>query len=516
MASSKDSATRNLFISVLWIGIIICLAVAWKFFVVPENQKKLADETGSEGRYRHRITFSLDSFSGYAVLRSKKFAQLLAKEECKVVIQDDKADYNQRIRALKSGASQFAVFTVDSWITAGERLGEYPGTILLMIDESRGADALICQAGSFNSIQDLNQSDVKLQLTPNSPSEFFARVMLSHFNLDKLSTNWQTANGAADVYQKVINDNGGKTAYVLWEPWISKAVRSGGAKILLDSSKLKGYILDVLVVNRRFLKENPLLVNKIVKAYFTAGWQYASQNDGLVNLVVEDGARGGEKIESTEANQVTQGILWKNTLENYAHFGILASSDRGGLGHIEDLIQNIMDVLIETGAVTADPLKGDYSSLYYDTILKELHGENFHPSLLSGGKAETIRSGVRLKPLSEAEWQKIVPVGEMKIPSLSFGRGGARIHLGSQRQLKKIAKNLSSWPQYYLIVRGHARNVGDPEANLLLAKSRATAVLEFLETEGISKNRLRIETTSLDQRGGKQQSVSFVLGQLPY
>ena len=104
----------------------------------------------------------------------------------------------------------------------------------------------------------------------------------------------------------------------------------------------------------------------------------------------------------------------------------------------------------------------------------------------------------------------------MRVQPLSFARGTARINIQSRRELTDLAKRLEAWPQYYLTVIGHARAVGDPEANRKLAAERAAAAISFLRSAGVHENRMRAKAVTLPGRGGEAQSVSFVVGQMPY
>src|SRR5262249_50627070 len=151
--------------------------------------------------------------------------------------------------------------------------------------------------------------------------------------------------------------------------YVSKALQKQGAQVLLDSSKLKGYIVDVLVAEREFLRDHPELVRAVVEAHCRAAYACGQSADGFVKLVMEDARRsGGESLDEAQAKQVVQGIQWKNTLENYAHFG-LSPSAPSEVTHLEDMIANIIDVLVKTRALAKDPLPGKQNTLYYGQIL---------------------------------------------------------------------------------------------------------------------------------------------------
>src|SRR4029453_1067165 len=122
----------------------------------PQLAKKLKDATGSASHYKDELVLAADSFSGYCVLRSEVFKQELRDRGIKLRVEDDKADYTARLDALRAGKVQLAAFTIDSLITAGARAGDFPATIVLVIDETQGADAIVAYEKAVGSIQDLN------------------------------------------------------------------------------------------------------------------------------------------------------------------------------------------------------------------------------------------------------------------------------------------------------------------------------------------------------------------------
>jgi len=312
---------------------------------------------------------------------------------------------------------------------------------------------------------------------------------------------------------------------VLWEPYVSKAV-ADGAQVLLDSSKLKGYIVDVLVARRKFLRENPELVRCAVGAYLRAAHSAERSSGGMAELVLEDSrTAGGERLDRAQAEKLVGGIHWKNTLENYAHFGLASSAESGGAQHLEDMVANITTVLMKTGALKADPLAGKASTLFYDAVLKDLKAEGFHPArrlaVVEGmgpapGEMGAVRGEAELGKLRDEQWRTLAPVGEMKMEPIAFARGTARINLQSQRELARLANLLKSLPRYYLAVIGHARAEGDPEANRKLARERAEEAVKILVAEGLAPSRVRAEADQPSDRDGSAQSVSFRVGQMPY
>jgi len=521
-------SSRGLLIAaIIWLVILAMLAVAYRFLVHPALVRKLKHETGSESRYHHQVNLALDSFSGYAILRSPRVRDQLARQGIKLDFEDDGADYIARIKALRAGKAQMAVFTIDSYLTAGVAIGDFPGSIVLIIDESAGADAIVAYKEGVSSLGDLNRGDARIVLTPASPSEFLARVALAHFNLPDISKKWMIkADGAEAVYNRFRTAKHSEPrAYVLWAPYVSRALEESGAITLLDSSRLRGYIVDVLVARREFLRENPRIVMAVVEAYLRAAYQY-QHGDDLVNLLVQDAEESGVRgIGKKQARELAKRIAWRNTIENYMYFGLTPLAGQDGMQHIEDMVLRINDVLLKTGAYEKDPLDGKAHILYYDGILRDLKDARFHPgrmiNILSDDTGadevfEQVHDEVAVPALNDQAWDNLVEVGEMRAPPISFGRGNARLSLGGRRGLEALAGTLRSFPQYYVWVIGHARAEGDPEANLALAQSRAKAAADYLVSQGIPPQRLRVEAAQPAGRAGEAQSVSFMIGQEPY
>ena len=409
-------------------------------------------------------------------------------------------------------------------MAAGARAGHFPGSIVLIIDETHGGDAILAKTNLVSSLQALDDPNARIVLTPNSPSEFLARVVLAHFSLPDLPEDWRIpADNAQEVLRQARAYQGmEKRAFVLWEPYVSQAVNRYGYQILLDSSKLKGYIVDVLIARRDFLRDHPQRVSVVVKAYLRAAYHFHQQPEGMRQLIQTDAAQsgGGGRLDDAQAQNVVQGIQWKNTLENFAHFGLAGATEQQ---HIEDIIINIVDVLVKTKAVERDPLEGRHHTLFYRQILAELKDEGFHPakninliSDLGAELEETVRITAEAPALSEAQWAQLRPVGELKIRPIVFVRGSNKISLTSKRDLSETAKKLKTFPEFYLRVIGQTRAEGDAEANRRLAEQRAQAVAQYLAEAGLGGQRIRTEAMPSQNQAGAAQSVRFIVGQLPY
>ncbi|MDO8598755.1 MAG: OmpA family protein [bacterium] len=515
---------KIVFFALFWLAIIGGSAAAYKFWWVPRQHATLTTETGSEATYKHEIQFRLDGFSGYAVFRSPAMKKLLREQGIKLELEDDKADYTARMQALRDGKADLAVLTIDSELKAGVLLGgEMPASLVMVIDQTKGADAVVAYAAGLGKLEDLNHPDARFVFTPNSPSEFLARVVVGQLSLPRLPEKWyEEANGAEDVLAKLkAADAKARIAYVLWEPQLSEALKVSGVRQLFGSGQCTNCVVDVLVARREFLAEHPDLVRAVIENYFRALHSYTESPSGLAELIAEDAKVLGSPLAPDQVQRLVAGIEFKGVKDNYVHFGL--EPPMTGVQSLEDIFEYIGKILTQTGAIAANPYKGQASRLYYDAIIRKLQEEGFHP-----GKKQEIVSGFgpgaadlaaahaaeELPALADADWAKLAPVGTARVPPIGFRRGTAEISELSQADLDALAQQLGTWSTYYIRAMGEARAEGDAAANAKLATDRAAAVVAYLTSKGVSVNRLRPESAKASADGAAE--VSFVLLQKNY
>lgn len=498
---------QNRRIVLFTIAIVVIAGIGvgmWKLlgalFFEPNKQEKILESTGSETPYKADIFIGGDPFSGYAPLREAM--NTLRSRGIRAHWVDDGADYNVRIQRLKEKKIGFAVFDISSLIKASANIGELPGTILFVIDESFGADGVVAYKNTYPTLSAINSPDTRVVLVPDSPSETFIRSAMADMNLSRLSSSWVRMSNQKEVYDRFMSGEGKQEVYVLWEPYLSMALQHPSAVLLTDTSKRRGIIVYILVVNREYLLDNTSLVAEVVEHYFTT--LYSLNTSGrLTTLLVEDASNWGEKITPEQAATIAKKVSWRNTVENFAHFGLTSAS---GLLHIEDMCSGVMRVLLETGSIAKDPTNGKPSLLYYRSVLQQMQSAGFHP-----GKEE-ITTTTNLAALSDEEWEKLSAIAEMKVPPLEFSRGRARLTPESEQALTSLALRLADWPSYYLEVTGETLPGGDEEANRKLAQLRAQAVRDYLISRKVAESRIRATATS----GTGSASVRFVVKLKPY
>lgn len=514
------SKGKLLAVAIIWLLIVGAGALAWRAYFAParraaeaqrekDAKEREAQERearlkggGSPSRYRHTVDFQLDAFSGYALIRSSPFERELGDKGIRLQLKDDQADYLGRIKKLQSGDADMAVFTIDALVKVCAEIGDLPATVVAVIDETTGADAIVTYRQTLANVDALNRPDMRFVLTANSPSETLARVVMTRFNLDNLAESpfveMDTVEDVVRRYEEAKPAD--PLAFVLWEPYVSQLLKNSAMQVVVDSARFPSTIVDVIVASDDFVAKNPTVVKDFVEAYLRTVYEHRERG-AMVKLVMDDARKTGAPLTEEQANKLVDGIWWKNTQENLAHLGFLPEQD---LPHLEDMIHNITDVLVSTGAIDNDPTGGNPSYLYFSKTMQELR--DFHP----GFEPESVRD-VKLPSLSDTQWEQLSTVGTARVPSLVFARGTDQLTEHSLAVLDELARKLKT-TYFYVLIRGNASRRGDLEQNKLLAERRAKAAQAHLVGQGIDPNRIR----AIGVEPSGTTSVTFVLGQPAY
>lgn len=80
-----------------------------------------------------------------------------------------------------------------------------------------------------------------------------------------------------------------------------------------------------------------------------------------------------------------------------------------------------------------------------------------------------------------------------------FATGKSDLNASSKNALSKFATSLKETPETDVTIYGHTDNTGSKEINAQLSKNRASSVASFLNSNGISSDRMTTEGKSFDE-----------------
>ncbi|HDZ9458688.1 TPA: OmpA family protein [Vibrio cholerae] len=430
------------------------------------------------------VRIGVDSWVGYYPLCSKNFKANLRNDGIRSVCEDNPS-LEERFEQLRKGEIDFAVSSVDAYLALGKKV-QYPGTIIAVIDESKGGDALLAWDDSVSSIDDLkNNPTLRVALATDSPSEQLVRSLAVHFDVSTFMQrgNWLVATESAEEAAEKLK-NHEVDAAVVWEPYVTKSLGIKGIKKILGTEDTEHLIVDVLLVNRDFAKNKPDVVRTVLEKYFDALKFYKNSPDSLVRELMKTTGLGTADVQA-----MLKGVKWIDLYSNaYDWFSTVDTIS--GNEYLISVIENDLDILSATGVLKQNPLPDENpylltQSSFIDELFRTKIGN------VPQGQSNLGKS-VKFNLLTDDQWAELREVGTLKVRKIQFSRSSSSLSLEAKRMLDEAAKDLAHYPNFRILVKGHTGNSGDPKTNKVLSQDRADAVVRYLSiTHGIEENRMK-------------------------
>jgi len=481
---------KSIALGILIVGVAVLGGL--KMFSLEQNTS-MTVATSDASSMKESIKIGVDNWVGYYLLCSKNYRTSMRNIGIRATCENDNANLDDRFSKLRSGELQFAVTTVDAYVALGKDY-KFPGTIIAVIDESKGGDALLAVEDVVSTIDDLkNNPSLRVALTPDSPSEHLVRSLAVHFDVKnfKQRGSWLVStNGSEEAAKKLLSHQ--VDAAVLWEPDVTKALQVDGIKKIIGTEDTEKLIVDVLLVNREFADNKPDVVKKVLKTYFQSLKFYKENPDNLLKELAKETGLNKSSVQS-----MLKGVQWSSLTDNaYDWFSTVGHSTNGE--YLLEAIESTLHILEETSVTQGNPLPNEnpYSitqSKFIEEVFTDLVGTSATASV-SNQKPATM------KQLSEKQWANLRDVGTLKVRKVQFSRSSSQLTLEAKRKLDQAALDLSHYPNFRILVKGHTAPQGNELANKTLSHDRAEAVTRYLKiTHGIEVNRVLAKGMGSDE-----------------
>ncbi len=469
------------------LGLALVLTLSWKL-LIPMLEERDQIKTSDSRRSVKTIVMIGDDYGGYAFNQMPQLKRQLVSRGLSLDFQMDGGAYADRLQKFKDKKADIIVLPVKEYVAHGKK-HNYPGVIVAAIAESRGADMIVGFKDKIhtNKVQDLNDSLLKIGYIPASPNEFVLDLLIEDFDLYNLKNDqgWRVEFNSPDEVYKALERQEIDFA-VLWEPLVSKATEKiPGVVKFFGSDKFRGYIIDVFVVRRDYLKKNERDVQAYFKEYFRVLNWYANHPDQQI----KDLAKVTD-LKSDQVRQMKKVIDWYDFNENQTlMFGISNDPNIPVDEGVVNCIWSSMDIMVRTGEVTEEPLKDPYRIINSSVL------EGLQPfmtrSVGSGTKGAVAREFL---PLTADEWDSLNGPGVMRSGKVGFMIGNNLLDNEGKRVVDEAVKLLMlNYGGYRVEIRGHTGSDGDEGANVKLSEEMARAVRQRLvAVHGFDPDRLRV------------------------
>jgi len=467
-------------------------------FLLPMWQDRAMKATSDARATKGTITLAMDDWVGYAPLCSDQMKTRMRQAGYIFECVNDGADYPDRMAKLRRQKVQMAVATVDSYLLNGA--GEnFPGTIVAVLDESFGGDAIIARKSRYESLDALKSAPaLKVALTPNSPSEHLAKAAAVHFDIPTLkgtAKGWQLpTDGAENAARKLLD--GEADVAVLWEPHVSRVLEKGKGDFvkLLGTEVTAKLIVDILLVNREYALNHPEVVRTLLANYFQTLKYYRDNPADLHGDIKKVTGIPGSQVEA-----MLDGVKWAGLTDNAQDwFGISSFGAMPNEGLVET-IEGAVRILVGNGDFPSSPLPDhDPYRITDSRFVADLFQSTSSAGQFTGtGTAPAIpaRAGAAapaFAALSPEGWKKLREVGTLQVRPILFQSGTATLSYEGKLELDQAAESLKHYPNFRVLIKGHTSTQGDTGANQALSLERAEAVKRYLGiTHGLDANRSR-------------------------
>jgi outer membrane protein OmpA-like peptidoglycan-associated protein len=496
-----NNRTKGIIVFML-LGTVIVLGI---YFGTPWLDGIKRTMSSDSGVATHTVRWAGDSYAGYAFIKSTEMRKRLARKGIVLNFNDDGAAYAERLKKLNDSEYDFIVLPISSYMEHGSRY-KYPGVITGAISESRGADAILAfKDFPFTKINDLNDSEIKITLTPDSPSEDLVNLTITNFDLDELQgrEDWMIeASGSEAVYKQAKADQNdpakGKHLYPMWEPDISNAVENLGMKKIWGSDNFRNYIVDVFVFSRKYVNNKEADVREIIRTYFEVVDYYMARKEEMF-----DELRSVTGAKRTIVPSFMDNIKWYNLQEN-AHlmFGIQGVTGAGSYAD-EGLVKTIYAWNDVNRLMKKDIKVDNPYEILNKTFIEGLVSTAVIPV---GTKLENVKD---FETLSNDQWEKLQESGTMRVENITFQSGIGRLdNLGEETVDNVAQKLIHNYPDYRVLVAGHTA-FGDAEANLKLSQERADIVRQqLIAVYNIDEDRIMAKGFGADKPPKRRTSDS--------
>lgn len=209
-----------------------------------------------------RVNISFQEWVGYGPLYLARDKGYLKEQGIELLFVKEELD-SARQTAFQDGMLDFEAGTLD--LLVNKLASDTPVLAVMVLDYSYGGDGIVTSE-KIKKIEDLRRK--KIALARDDVGEtFLSYVLYKKYGipLKEVSIIPCKTDNAWSVFVSAEAD-----AVATWEPWLSKALKRPNSHVLISSREVPGVIVDTLNVRRDLVEKRPLLVKKLIRAWFKA------------------------------------------------------------------------------------------------------------------------------------------------------------------------------------------------------------------------------------------------------
>jgi NitT/TauT family transport system substrate-binding protein len=379
-------------------------------------------------------------------------------------------------KALLSGEVDFVWETVDELpiATAGYRAQNVDARAFLQLDWSRGGDACVATK-EVQKVEDiLGRKSAVLMFSPDH-TVFEFMITNSRLTREQVAEVRQATRFSMDdpTYARRLFEKKEIDVACLWEPDVTLALASRpGAHRLFSTADATELVADVLFARKDYLDAHQDLAQKLARTWFAAAVSGARDKPAAAKLISTVASRFRDELGYEKTLAALSWAKWTTLADNVKLFGLDGS------------------------APAFDRVYNQADGIWINYPQAEIK-DRFVPSVLRDGRAvAAVWEGLG-KPIAkndEAFEPEVARTGAAlftKPVSISFDSGSNLLSAESMALLnQQVLPQLQIAGGMYARVEGNTDSVGDHKMNQALSEQRAAAIVSYLVSRGIPRERL--------------------------
>lgn len=256
--------------------------------------------TGCKNESLRPMRIGMHIWPGFEPLFLARHAESLNEKDFRLVEFSNGSEVG---RAFRNGTLEAACLTLDEAFYIIQD-GMDP-VILLVMDESRGADAVLARP-EIKNLSELREKRIAVEVSAVEAYMLTRTLQTARLTMKDVTPVYLPIEKHFSAY-----NNGLVDAVVTYEPVRTKLMEQGAVD-LFNSSMMPGEIVDVLIVHRDYLKGHPERAISLRKAWFTALEQiHQSPHESAKFMAIR------EQMTTDEFESSLQRIHFPDEQENY-------------------------------------------------------------------------------------------------------------------------------------------------------------------------------------------------------
>lgn len=439
---------------------------------------------GPLGSAGNPLKVSIVSFHGYAPalvangqsLKTRS-GSIFDKEGLNVefVIQDDIPTI---ATIFEAGTAQCVWRTSDFWAQEQPNLRNsgHDAKAVMIVDNTRGADAIIARDPSIRKVEDLAGKKVALlQFTPSHGMTIDAVDNSSLSARRKQSIEYvfiAAEDGLGGV--RAALESGSVDAAVLWDPDLSLALRATRGHVVYSTKTASNLIFDVIVCDQRVLDDaqGAAAVQKLVTGWMKGVDAAKADPNGAVDALVAT-EEFFTLLAKDEGKPFVKGLfdnlLWTGVADNARILGM-----SGGTNHYARVYQRFDQIYRAAGALAnpKSPVIPPQDS--FDTrFIRSLYDAST-TAQVEAQKTETFTEQAREEAVQ-------APAEVTKPVVVNFASGQAALTKRAEKTIDtEMVPFIENNGSAYFEISGNTDSTGNAAINNRLSLARAETVVDYL------------------------------------